>query len=286
MSISAITSITNAATTLGNLILVTPQNVLGYQPQNPAGSGAAYTAPAILFNYEGEQSSTLESDITDHYVEDNTAVQDQIALKPIMITTQGFIGELNDIPPNEYFAGAALAAQKLTIISSYTPGLSATALLAYNEALLAYQTAANVYNNAVSTWSTINKTGGTSVISGNGISSQANQTQQQMYYQQFYGYWNSRTLFTVQTPWAIFTDMAIMRLRAVQSAETNVISDFEITFKQIRYAKVLADTSLNITNPDETQGRLQSLASTEVNLGTSALTTSTTTFAGGLNSIS
>lgn len=285
MAVSALTSITNVAQALGNLILVTPQSVVGYQPQTPntvlnVGS-PQYTQPAILFNYEGENTSQIESDITDHFVEDNTSVQDQISLKPVVITTQGFVGELNDVPPNQFFRAAQVAAQKLTALGAYAPQLSATALIAYNEALFAYQLANSLKTSAVATWSSVSGTGGTSVISGNGIQAQPNQTQQQKYYQQFYGYWSSRTLFTVQTPWAIFTDMAILKLRALQSAETNVITDFEITFKQIRYAKVLSDT----IDPANTQGRLIQQSGSVVNMGTSAVVPSDISFSQSLDSV-
>lgn len=282
MAISTVTAVTNAAQTLGNLILVTPQNTIGYQPQNQVGS--TYNAPALLFHYEGENKSSFESDITDNYVEDNTAIQDQIALKPVIIVTQGFVGELNDIPPNKAFQIAQVAAQKLVTISAYTPSLSTTALLAYNEAVFAYSTLANVAQNAVSAWSSIVNGGvGTTVISGNSVAVQPSQNKQQTYYQQFYGYWNSRTLFTIQTPWAIFTDMAILKLDAVQSAETNVISEFTVTFKQMRFAKVQTADS-DYTNNTNFQGRLQQQAAPTTNLGTNSLSTSSTDLNSALTS--
>lgn len=229
-SLSSLSSATTAATALSNLILVTPQTNLGYQPQNaPKADGTPSTKqnpPSLLFDYEGEQTVTLESDITDHFVEDNTAVQDQISLKPITITTHGFIGELNDIAPLGLQTLKAIA-DKLTTVGSYTPALSTTALIAYNEALLLYQTAQNAVNSAVSAWSSL--TGGA-----------GNQTKQQIAYSAFYGYWSSRTLFTVQTPWAIFNNMAIKTLRAIQDAETRMISDFEVTFKMIRYSSTIS----------------------------------------------
>lgn len=288
MAITAITAVTNAAQTLGNLILVTPQDVIGYQPQNASINGVLqpYTQPALLFHYEGEQTSSIESDITDHYVENNTPIQDHIALRPVTITTQGFVGDLNDLAPTPQFAAAQIAAEKLTIISAYTPALSATALNAYNQAVFAYNTANQLVDSAVAAWSSINgQDQGTTVIEGNSVFTQPNQTPQQKYYQQLYGYWNSRTLFTVQTPWAIFTDMAIVAIRAIQAADNNTITDFECTFKQIRYASVLEDTAVN-ANPNVAQGRLAQQVGAPgggaVNTGTSVATPATSTFTGTL----
>lgn len=289
-NIPTISAVSSGATTLSNLIsgitnllMVTPQSTVGYQPQNTVGE--VYNAPSLLFHYEGENTASLESDITDHFVEDNTAIQDQIALKPIMITTQGFIGELNDIPPNKVFAIALAAATKLTAISAYTPALSTTALIAYNEAVFAYTTATNLANSAISAYSSITGGGssGTSVIGSNGLQAQPNQTQQQIYFQQFYYYWANRILFTIQTPWAIFTDMAIKSLRSIQSAETNVITDFEVSFKQMRFASSLTSEQLYMNNADFS-GRLSQQGAPTTQLGTNAVTQSTNTFANSLAS--
>src|SRR6185437_12425544 len=156
-------SITSGILGITGLLVASPESVVGYQPQNLDGTLSA--APAILFHYEGEQTATLESDITDHYIEDNTAIQDQIAIKPVMITTQGFIGELNDVSPKALQPVQQLAS-KLTTISGYAPSLSTTALIAYNEAFFAYQTALSVIDSTISAISSIG-----SAISGsaNGV---------------------------------------------------------------------------------------------------------------------
>lgn len=275
-NISSISQVTNAATSLSNLVLVTPQKTVGYQPTpvNPANGQPLQPPPSLLFHYEGEQTVALESDITDHYVENNTAIQDQIALKPETVTTHGFIGELNDVPP-AVLATIQAVADKLTTIGAYVPGLSLTALLAYQQAFFLYQVAAGTANSAVSTWNTINGGGGENVISSNGFLGNTfnaatgavsnNQTLQQIMFQQFYGYWRNRTLFTVQTPWAIFQNMAIKSLRAIQDAQTNMITDFEVQFKMIRFASTIT----NAPNPQTFQGRAALQAGGVTDLGTS-----------------
>jgi len=277
INLSALAPLTTAATSLSNLILVSPQATVGYQPQNQTVIGGitqtlSQQPPAILFHYEGEQTVALESDITDHYVEDNKAVQDQIALKPIRITTHGFIGELNDVPP---FGLQTLktAADKLQAITAYAPEASVTAQLAYSEAFLAYQVGANAVNAAVSSWSSlgnaISGSNGQAIIGGNGsLDEGSNQNKQQTAFQQFYGYWQNRVLFTVQTPWAVFEDMAIVTLRAIQDAETNVITDFEVTFKMIRKASTSFGSSGSLA------GRAATQAADLVNQGTSSGTPS------------
>lgn len=281
MDLAGISNLTTAATALSNLILVSPQKTVGYQAQNAPSWKKDTTIPpaAILFNYEGENVAEMSSDVTDHYIENNTSVQDQVSLRPIIVRTNGFVGELNNVAPAALVPVQQLA-QKLVSIGAYTPQLSATAALAYSEAFFAYQIAMNIANTAVSSWSTINGKGGQSVINGSGITPQPNQTKQQEFFQQFYGYWQKRTLFTIQTPWAIFQDMVIMNLNAVQDPETRVITDFNLTFKQLRFATTLQDP--NTLNSSNFQGRAGFQSSSLVDLGTSALEPSSQSFLGAL----
>lgn len=289
-NLSSLAPLTTAATALSNLVLVSPQATVGYQPLlAPTTGGIPQTAqqpPAFLFHYEGEQTVAVESDITDHFVQDNTASQDQIALRPEMVTTHGYIGELNDVAPFGLQTIKAIA-DKLTVIGAYAPELSTTALLAYNEAFFAYQVAANVVNSAVAAWSSIlgGALSGNSTIDSEGVHtfSASPQNRQQTAFQQLYGYWRTRTLFNVQTPWAVFQNMAIKSMRSIQSEETNVITDFEVTFKMIRFAstKTLAG---DITAQFQGQAKAQAASLVDQGVGapgpTSSLTSSITA-AGG-----
>lgn len=272
-NLATIANASNTALSLSNLILVTPEPT-GYQPQNVivnADDGSVPAQPeSFLFDYEGEQTVALTSDITDHFVEDNTAIQDQIALKPELITTHGFVGELNDVAPAALKTLKTIA-NKLTATTAYAPSLSTTALISYNQAVQLYTTARNLADNAVATWGSINGAkAGISVIDGNEIVIRKNQNKQQVAFQKFYGYWRSRTLFTIETPWAIFENCAIQSLRAVQDAESRVITDFEITFKLMRFA----DTILTFIegeqvtyNPQNFQGRAFNQGSSLVDHG-------------------
>lgn len=236
----ALSTVTSAVTSVGSLLAVSPQQTVGYQPQQPPqANGLPSTVTpdqTILFDYEGEQQASFKSDITDHYIEDNTSIQDNIALPPVLITTHGYIGELNDIPPTQVLKVAQTIANKLTVISAYAPGLSATALLAYNEAAFLAQAAISAAAATVSALSSIN--GGTSVA-GATLTKVLNQNRQQGMYQRFYSYWQQKTLFTVQTPWMIFKNMAIQSLVAVQDESSDSFTTFEVTFKQIRLASDL-----------------------------------------------
>lgn len=269
-NLSALEPITTKATALAGLVLVSPQSTIGYQPQNPPNADGTPSErqqpPAFLFHYEGEQTSVLESDITDHFVENNLAIQDQIALKPEVVTTRGFIGELNDVVPTA-LKPLKFAADKLYSVVAFEPELTVTALIAYNNAKLLYDTASTVLDSAVSAWNSLTGGGGQSVINEQGITVENSQTKQQAAYQQLYGYWRSRTLFTVQTPWAVFQNMAIKSIRAIQDADTRMITDFECQFKMIRKARV-EETLAQVSNVF--QGRSGDQSASAVDNGTSA----------------
>jgi hypothetical protein len=63
---------------------------------------------------------------------------------------------------------------------------------------------------------------------------QPNQTKQQVAYGFIYQLWKGRQLFSVETPWGFFTNMAIQSVAARQGPTTRFVSSFEITFKKIR----------------------------------------------------
>lgn len=239
-NISSLASGAFTIESLSNLILVTPNVDIGYQPQNADGSNEQLPK-AFFFDYEGDQTLSLMSEITDHYVEDNKAIADQIALKPEEFTVNGFVAELNDIAPLP-LAPIKEVAEALTFVSNYVPEVSRTALIAYDTAKFAYDTANSILNSAVQTFSNIT----------NGSALGTVQTKQQVAFLDFYGYWQARRLFTIQTPWMIMNDMVIKSLKAVQSSETESYTDFEITFKKMRFA------SSNIVNLSETIGSILS----------------------------
>ena len=228
------------------IAVITPQSNVGYQPLNDAqipGFPLLNSDPPMIFQIEGENGVNLRSDITDHYVEDNTSREDHIALPPEEVTVHGFIGELSNITPTPFSPLGPVAA-RLAILNPFVPGLTVTALNAYNLAIQTYQAISNAKTSIVN------------ALNGLG----PNQTKQQAFFTKLYGYWFNRRLFMVQTPWAVFNQMAISGIRAVQDETTESMTDFFVTFKAIRTV-----ASLQGSNPTA-NGRA---AVSEIDLGTS-----------------
>lgn len=201
------------ANSLSNLLLATPTNE-GYRAQLENNN----LDESYLFHFEGESFMNLKSEITDHYNETNEALNDDIALKPISYTTTGYIGEVNDVVP-EALQPVAQSLEKLTDIQGFIPELTIEARRQYNNALQLYSAQQKIRDAANSKWDNV-----------------VDQNEQQKAFGKFFGYWKSKTLFTLQTPWGIFKNMAIENLRPVQDASTQEMTTFELTFKEIRFS--------------------------------------------------
>jgi len=272
-----LTALPTDINSISNIVMVNPSQSVGIKPQlitdtnkataslpKPTLSGigkglkSAVTPgqndpnQSFFFHITAEESVNLASDVTDHYVEDNTSIQDHVALRPETITLTGYIGELNDVTP----PGLGLlraAADKLSSLGPFVPALSYAAIVAYNNAAQIYATAITA-KNAVS--SVFDGIGASSITGGKA------QTKQAEAFTKFYTYWTKRQTFQVQTPWAVFPDMIITNLKITQGEDTRMISDFEITFKRLRYAKTITSKKVK-----QASDRAAAGAAEEVNHG-------------------
>lgn len=236
----------STALSISNLALVTPQANFGYMPQSSDGT----LGEGFLFSFNGEEVIDLDSDITDHFSEDNSSLQDSISIRPDIFTVKGFIGELTDIIDFDNVGATDLIINKLAQLSYFSPDLTNAGLEIYNKTLQSYQLLASVSNTVLRNSNTFNSFQGIGVIGSQGLETSINgfnetdrisnaQSKQQIAFQKLYTYRNNRTLFTIQTPWAIFRNMAILKLRATQSEESRAFSEFEITFKSLRFAQTI-----------------------------------------------
>ena len=250
---------------VANLILATPQQNNAIRAINKKTGSLG---ESFLFHYDSMNESTLSSEITDHFVEDNTAIQDNISLLPEKIVASGFISELNNVVPSSLRV-LKETANKLTMISEYTPQLSVTALNAYNTAFQAYQAQRIIEDDIIPAYRNLSNEVSLVSIDGNTNSSSNPpvQNKQQRAYAQFYYYWKNRNLFTVQTPWAIFKNMAIESLKATQDETSAYVTDFTITFKIIRFAQATI-TNERIIQERDFQGRSKDQASPLIDKGT------------------
>lgn len=206
----SIFDILKALTTLEKNAIVRPNN----PPPGVAG---------FLFDIKGEESVVLESNITDNYVENNTAIQDQIGLQPERVSLEGYVAEIaqtiqqqdqiakeNDALPLE----PALAPEYTEIqLDEFAAAEEAKTLEVQSK--ISTQSLDGFFNSR------------TAISTG----------KQAKAFSYFYQLWKGRQLFTVDTPWGFFTDMAIEKVHVTQDETTRVVSKFRLTFKKILIAE-------------------------------------------------
>ena len=261
--IPGLSQISQAATALSNLALITPSTNFGYQPFNSATNVSA--GPSFLFNYEKENKVKLSAETTDNYLGDNTAVNDHTVKRPEIITVSAVIGEVTLIAP-ALSALAGVAQPVLALISTFAPSFSTSAMNVINETNAAYTEASNAVNGAIGAWNSLTGNGGPNIVNSFGEQISANQNAQQAMFSQIYGYWANQvnpdapTLWQVQTPWSVFQTCILLDCEVTQDEETEMLTEFKLTFKMLRFVN---DGATGLISA----GRAANLAASVINNG-------------------
>ena len=183
----------------------------------------------FVFSTRDDEQITLQSEVTDYAIEDNSTVGDHIAIKPIMVTLRGYVGEIVYNHTTTSVPAISSVANRLTSVASYLPSLSTlanqikTKVQAVNDLAGAATNLINSTQNLVS-----------SIVAPLA-------TRQQQAYNVLKSMWQSKQVFTLETPWEYLDNMVIMTLLANQDNKTEMISDFTVTLKQLRVAKTFVE---------------------------------------------
>lgn len=248
---------------LGNFAANFSQYIV--RPLNAFGIGG------FVFDNEGETTVNLATEITDHFVEDATTIQDHIAVKPKKVTLKSYVGELVYRQDDSTDTFVQKAVQKLTTVNQFLPTMTSMAqqVLDIRDSDLKFDL--NSISNAINSktinrvtdyWSFIKNMAG-------GLESR-----QQQAYTYFKALMEQKMLVSVQTPFEYMNRMAIETITAVQPEGSKYISDFTITLKEIRTAELLASPTKRYTTQegqyntsDPLQGRAMTQNADNTNLG-------------------
>ena len=203
------------------------QSAVGYliKPYTARGIGG------FVFTINDEDRLDLRADVTDYVSEDNHNIQSHIAIKPMVITLRGFIGELKNEIPQGSNGSVQQLEQKLTAVATYLPQFSQASQLAIAAAIKANQTnQLEVINTIVQ--STENLASAFNVIL-------PGQTRQEQAYSSLQAMFNTRQIVTVETPWGYFDNMAITSIVFEQDGKSKMVSDIVVTLKQMKFSSVL-----------------------------------------------
>lgn len=175
------------------------------------------------FHVPQSEQVTMESEITDNYIDTNSAVQDHILRKPITITVRGYQGE--------YFYSAnpientlALITPTLSLVKEFLPKLRTSTQQ------IKKTSAKDVLNKKFLKQSDteLNSIDLFSLFQDLYKITSA-QTRTFMFFEAL---WKSNALFTVETGWKRYDNMAILKIVPLRDNNAD-ITDFSITFKQI-----------------------------------------------------
>lgn len=216
----------------------------------PTGSPNVEGISGFVFDVIGDEAISLESDITDHFLETNTAIQDHIALRPERISLTGYVGELHDLLPNTLL-GVLTKVQTVGSVGGLLPEFSTQAAQVYTKVTDVISKAGEVINQAKNIYD---------IVFNRGTFS----TKQQRAYVFFHALWQNRVLCEIETPWGVFTSMAIDSLRVKQDDNTNIVSDFHISFKKINKVRTIQFTA--IPSP----GKASNVLADPINVGQTA----------------
>lgn len=211
-----VATVAKDATSIANAVLVTLQTVQWDMQEQ--GTGGL----SLLFAQRGEDTFDASADIPEHFSERNEAMHDDIALRAPQITLRGYIGELQHFQVPSQLEALRTVQTQLTTLSALSPALAVQALEAFNTAQQLYSTAAAVYTAGEQAFDL--------------ATGKEYENRQQKAFRYLWARYLNRSLFSVLTPWTLMRDMAIQNLRAIQDEETQTITEFSITFKQLRFA--------------------------------------------------
>jgi hypothetical protein len=194
----------------------------------------AFGLGGFVFDIEGETSVTLQTEITDHFVEDGTTIQDHIAVKPKKVTLRSYVGELVYRQDKTTDTPVQKVVRKLTTVSAYLPEITAIAQQALNVRALADLDLDSISLGKFT--KTVNRTTDLWAFVKNMLNSS---TRQEQAYQYFKALMETKQLVSLQTPFEFMNRMAIESITSVQGERSKFIGDFSITLKEIRTAEVL-----------------------------------------------
>lgn len=210
---NSLVNLVDLASTAGELYLVAPEKI---------------ESEVYIFDTRGEEEASLESEITDNWIEDNTTMQDHIGLKPLTVTLRGYVGELTNKLPDELKNLDVGIPEKLSasapLVNPFMPQLTTQTQYILNRAEEVY----GIYKKA-------NRTVDRLEDKLNNIATPQVSHQQEVF-GKFYDLWKNRATFTIYTPFGARTSMAILSLNARQDEDSSYVSEFSVTFKEIRIA--------------------------------------------------
>ena len=180
-----------------------------------------------------EHSISVQNQITDNYIENNTAIQDHIAQSPITVSLSGLVGELVYKPPTQALDFLYKGANDLIDRKYTNERVSTDKLLAIPQLLPPVDNVTQMAKNAVQyVEASVDRY---LKIAQNFVSETEKITQLERVYAKFLAFRANNTELRVITPFKEFDNMYIQSITFRQGNE-KFTGDIQLTLKQIKKA--------------------------------------------------
>ena len=228
----------------------------------------------FVFDYEGDNTLELRAEITPHFAEDNSNIEDHMSLHPRTLTLSGKVSELimpapfNLASPSASFLSSGLTGvfqtlpQKLGTLNAYlgkyTPQAAQKVFGQVNKV-------ENTLNNYVNTATQyLNQVKSFAGVFGIGAGQETKQSKAYAFLAALY---DARVVFDVVTPWTYQKNYVISSVSFFQPKETPSQTEITVIMKQIRMVSVNS-----FTNPTPPNSSLSPSQALKANQGAQAFT--------------
>lgn len=224
-----ITTVQNGRAYLDNLA-----NKFIVKPKNAKGIFG------FVFDYEGDSTLQYNVQITDHYAEDNSVINDHIAIQPLRMVLRGFISELVLKAPSGILGSLGSIQNKLTTVPAYLGDYTPGALAKIQKAITKTTNVVNTIDQSIAR-----------VKNVVGLFKKATPaiTKQEKAFLELQSLMFSKFPMLVETPYGVFNNMVIEGITFIQDENTKSWSDISVSLKQMNFVKTAT------ANPDKNANR-------------------------------
>jgi hypothetical protein len=204
-------------------LLTAVQQAAIIRPNNPPPGIGGWVMDVVQ-----DEEINLTANITDHYTEANVAIHDNMALPPVEVQVRGLVAELLLSPTAAGAVNAPVNPPDTSLPPIVEQGPQFTPQ--------ATQTMAQTATGNALADSNLTEHPSLAQYQQTTSPQQPGQTRQSNAFGYFVQLWQGRQLFTVETPWGFFANMALKGLTGRQGKDSRYQTEFSLTFKQIRFA--------------------------------------------------
>lgn len=210
----------------------------------------------FLFDIDLTQNVSYSAQITDHFTENNSAIQDHVAFDPLKITLTGKVAELV-YTKSSGLAFLSATIDRLTPLGVLKPEMSLQARQ-YIAAADQLRSAKDTVEKSLTSLSDI-------------FASEPSKNNQQGAFWMFEEFFKGRSLLSVETPWRTYKNMMIESWTADQDEASIYETTFTLVFKEMRFISTTTNTGQIIGRIKEQKAEAQDKG-TQAKGGSIALT--------------